>query len=101
MADACNQGGATTRINIEKALADKFTHERSREMDKTLAQLERKKQLIEDQIKEFKRTQREARKTLAFKTLDAMGIFELDEKELVEQLKSLKRRETKQETKNV
>ncbi len=68
-------------------------------MAKTLEQLERDRQQIDDQIKEVKRTNRETKKALAIKTLEAVGLLELTDKELIEMLKSLKRAEAKKEVK--
>jgi hypothetical protein len=66
---------------------------------KTLEQLERERQQIDEQIKEVKRVNREAKKALAIKTLEAAGLLELSDKELIEMLKSLKRNEMKVEVK--
>lgn len=68
-------------------------------MAKTLEQLERERQQIDEQIKEVKRVNREAKKALAIKTLEAAGLLELSDKELMEMLKSLKRNEMKAEAK--
>ena len=68
-------------------------------MAKTLEQLERERQQIDEQIKEVKRVNREAKKALAIKTLEAAGLLELSDKELMEMLKSLKRNEMKAEVK--
>ena len=68
-------------------------------MAKTLEQLERERQQIDEQIKEVKRVNREAKKALAIKTLEAAGLLELSDKELIEMLKSLKRNEMKVEVK--
>jgi len=68
-------------------------------MAKTLEQLERERQQIDEQIKEVKRVNREAKKALAIRTLEAVGLLELSDKELIEMLKSLKRKDTKAEVK--
>jgi hypothetical protein len=68
-------------------------------MARTLEQLERERQQIDEQIREVKRTNREAKKALAIKTLEAVGLLEISDRELIEMLKSLKRKDTKAEVK--
>jgi hypothetical protein len=60
-------------------------------MAKTLEQLLKQKQAIDEKIREIQRAQHEAKKSLAIRTLESAGVFDLDEAEMVSMLRTLKR----------
>ena len=60
-------------------------------MAKTLEQLLKQKNSIDEQIREIQKSHREAKKSLAIRTLEAAGVFDLEEAEMVNMLKALKR----------